>query len=82
MTCPLTRWRILVPYFSSMYMIVIGHSHLSDGAAWCMMFIDCWWLMFMGLKYLEQISRIRTEHLLNNMNTEQKKLINTEHWIK
>jgi hypothetical protein len=31
--------------------------------------------MFTGSKYLEHISRIRTEHLLDNMNTEQKNQI-------
>ncbi len=35
-----------------------------------MMFIDCWWLLLRGSKYLEHIPRIRTEYLLNNMNTE------------
>ncbi len=48
--------------------------------SWCTMSIDYWCLMFTGSKYLEHISRIRTEHLLNNRNTEQKNWLRT--WIK
>jgi hypothetical protein len=52
------------------------------------MFIDCWWLLFTASKYLEHISRIRTENVLDNMNAEQKEsnqTLNTElnkHWTK
>jgi hypothetical protein len=57
-------WRILVPYITSMSMMVIGHSLLykdKDGAVCCMMFIDLlddrWCLT--GSKYLEYNSRNR-----------------------
>ncbi len=37
--------------------------------------LTAWCLMFTRSKYLEHISRIRTEHLPNNSNTEQKNWI-------
>ncbi len=47
---------------------------------WCL--LTTWWLMwlhddwcFTGLRYVEYISRIRTEHTLNNSNTEWKNRI-------
>jgi hypothetical protein len=40
---------------------------------WCL--LTAWCLMFTRSKYLEHISRIRTEHLPNNSNTEQKNWI-------
>jgi hypothetical protein len=60
-------WRILVPYITSMSMMVTGHSLLyedKDGASavWCL--LTCLMMMFNGIEIPGIQSRIRTEYLL------------------
>jgi hypothetical protein len=59
-------------------MITIGHllhAKTKDGTVCCMMFIDCLMFDVYGIEIPEHISRIRTEHLPNNTNTQQKNKI-------
>ncbi len=71
-----------------MSMIAIGVSLLYLDKRWCCLLynvylpLDDWYLT--GSKYLEYISRIRTEHTLINLNTEQKNQIELKesNWTK
>jgi hypothetical protein len=50
-------------------------------AVWCL--LTAWWLIFYRIKIPGNISRIRTEHTLNNLDTEQKnEKLNKKHCIE